>query len=160
MRQTSLAKWLKLIFVGIGLCCLVVCAFVIPMLGKELAESYNGEFAYCYWPWLIFIWASNIPCFLTLAFAWRIASNIGANKSFSIGNANLLKWISVMAAGDSVFFFLGNIVFLLLDMSHPSIVLLGIVIVFIGIAIAVFAAALSHLVMKAAVLQDESDLTI
>lgn len=45
-------------------------------------------------------------------------------------------------------------------MNHPSIVLLSFFIEFFGVAVSVSAAALSHLVMKAAVLQEESDLTI
>jgi hypothetical protein len=45
-------------------------------------------------------------------------------------------------------------------MSHPGVTLLSLLIVFAGIAIAVAAAALSHLVHKAAALQEQSDLTI
>ena len=50
--------------------------------------------------------------------------------------------------------------FLLLDLSHPSIFLFSCFIVFIGIAIAVASACLSHLVRKAAVLREENELTI
>ena len=92
--------------------------------------------------------------------ARRIATNIGRDRSFSNENASLLKWISVLAAADAAFFFLGNVVMLLLDMSHPSVVLASFIIVFAGIAVAVISAVLSHLVKKAAVLQEESDLTI
>ena len=45
-------------------------------------------------------------------------------------------------------------------MSHPSIFLFSCFVVFIGIAIAVAAACLSHLVRKAAVLRAENELTI
>ena len=65
-----------------------------------------------------------------------------------------------MAAGDSIFFFVGNIALLLFNLSHPGVVLLSMVIVFAGVAITVAAAALSHLVRKAAALQEESELTI
>ena len=101
-----------------------------------------------------------VPCFAVLVLAWRIATNIGRDRSFSNENASLLKWISVLAAADAAFFFLGNVVMLLLDMSHPSVVLASFIIVFAGIAVAVISAVLSHLVKKAAVLQEESDLTI
>ncbi|MBO4878853.1 MAG: DUF2975 domain-containing protein, partial [Clostridia bacterium] len=44
--------------------------------------------------------------------------------------------------------------------NHPGIVLFSWIVVFFGLAVAVGAACLSHLVRKAAVLQDENDLTI
>ena len=75
-------------------------------------------------------------------------------------NARLLKWISWLAAGDSVYFFVGNFVLLLLNMSHPGIVLYSLPVVFVGIAVTVTTAALSHLVRRAAELQKQSDLTI
>lgn len=95
-----------------------------------------------------------------LVLGWRISSNIGADKSFSRENAKLLKWISYLAAGDAAFFFVGNIVLLLLSMSHPSVALGSLFVVFAGVAIAMAAAALSHLVLKAAAIEEENDLTI
>ena len=67
---------------------------------------------------------------------------------------------SCRRAGDAAFFFVGNVVFLFLNMNHPGIVLLSLVPVFAGACIAIAAAALSHLVRKAAALQEQSDLTI
>ena len=93
-------------------------------------------------------------------FGWKIAGNIGNDKSFSAENAKLLKYISLAAAGDSAFFLLGNAVLLLLNMSHPGVVLASLLIVIIGVCIAVASACLSHLVGKAAALQEEADLTI
>ena len=46
------------------------------------------------------------------------------------------------------------------NMSHSGVALFSLLIVFAGVAVAVAAAALSHLVQKAAVLQEQSDLTI
>ena len=85
---------------------------------------------------------------------------MGRDNSFSMKNARSLRAIAFLAAADAVFFFAGNIVFLLLDLSHPSIFLFSCFIVFIGIAIAVASACLSHLVRKAAVLREENELTI
>ncbi len=162
MEQKTLSKWLKCIIIGTGLCGLVIYAFVIPTLGQTIAEQIadqNPKFTY-FQPWLCFIWISGIPCYAVLFFAWKIATNIGLDCSFSAENAKLLKWISISAAGDVAFFFVGNIIMLLLNMNHPVIVLFSFIIVFVGIAVAVAAAALSHLVKKAAVLQEQSDWTI
>ena len=45
-------------------------------------------------------------------------------------------------------------------MNHPGVVLASFGVVFVGIALSVAFAALSHLVKKAAALQEQSDWTI
>ena len=160
MKQISLSKWLKFIIIGVGICGLIVYGMVIPMLGQAIAAYENGAFDDCYWPWLVFIWITGIPCYGVWVLAWKIANNIGADKSFTAANAKLLKWISVLALGDAGFFFVGNIVYLFLNLNHPGIVLLSLLVVFAGVAVAIASAALSHLVLKAEVLQEQSDWTI
>ena len=93
-------------------------------------------------------------------FGWMIAGNIGRDRSFCMDNAKYLKWISWLAAGDAIYFFAGNVVMLFANMNHPGVIIISLFVIFAGVAIAVAAAALSHLVKKAAVLQEESDLTI
>lgn len=160
MRQKTLSNWLKFIIVGVGLCGLVVYLLVVPMLGQTVAAAEDGLFDRLYWPWLVLIWVTALPIYAALAFGWIIAVNIGKDRSFSVENARLLKWISGLAAGDAAFFFIGNLLYLFLNWSHPGITLLSLVVVFVGVAISVAAAALSHLVMKAALLQEQSELTI
>ena len=159
MEQKALAKWLKLVVLGVGLCGLAVYLGVIPGYGLSLRSLYP-EFSNRFWPWLIFIWVSGIPCYAALALGWRIAGNIGRDRSFSMENARFLQAVSLLAALDTAYFFLGNLVLLFLNMSHPGVVLLSLLVVFAGAAAAVAAAALSHLVRKAAALQEDSDLTI
>ena len=157
MRQKALAKWVKCSILGVGICGLVIYLLVVPMLGQTVAASEDGLFERLYWPWLVLIWVTGLPVYAALAFGWVIAANIGKDRSFSIENARLLKWISGLAAGDAAFFFLGNLLYLLLGWSHPGVMLLSLVAVFVGVAISVAAAALSHLVMKAALQQEERE---
>lgn len=159
MEQKTLSKWLKLILVGVAICGLIVYVAVIPMYGLSLRSLYP-EFSNRFWPWLFFIWVSGIPCFMVLYYSWRISTNIGNDQSFTEENASLLKSISVLSALDAGFFFIGNIVLLFLNMSHPGVVLASFVIVFVGVAIVVVSAVLSHLVKKATILQEQSDWTI
>ncbi len=149
MEQKTLARWLKLVLAGVGICGLLVFFLLVPDYGKSLAEEYP-EFAYRYYPWLFFLWAAGIPCYAMLVLGWRIAGNIGRDRSFSTENAEYLKWISWLAAADSAFFFLGNLIFFLTDLSDPGAALLSLLVIFAGIAVTVAAAALSHLVKKAA----------
>ena len=159
MEQKTFSRWLKGIIIGIGLCGAVVYAAVVPALAAYMLARYP-EFSMAVLPWKLFIWCSGIPCFAVLYFAWKIVSDIGLDRSFTNENAKRLKWVCGLAAGDALFFFSGNVLLLFLNMNHPGIVLASFVVVFIGIAVAVAAAALSHLVTKAAALQEQSDLTI
>ncbi len=159
MEQKTLSKWLKCILIGVGICGLAVFAAVIPMYAIAMRTMYP-EFSNRFWPWLIFLWISGLPCFAALVMAWRVAVNIGADRSFSKQNACIFRQISWLAAGDACFFFAGNILLLLLNMSHPSVVIASSGIAFAGAAAAVVCAVLSHLVKKAADLQEQSDLTI
>lgn len=159
MNLSSLSKWLKLIIILVGACGSLVYVWVIPSLGQMLVANYP-EFAYCYQPWLILIWITSVPCYVVLVFTWKIASNIKKSRTFSIQNAKLLKWVAVLTATDSGFFFVMNIVYLFLNMNHPGIVLMSLGISVVGIAISAVSVILSHLVRKAADLQEQSDLTI
>lgn len=159
MEQKTLAKWLKFVIIGVGVCGLFIFFYLFPYYGQSLAEEYP-EFSGAYWPWLIFLWLAAVPCYAALFFGWKIAGNIGNDKSFSTENSKLLLKITWLGATDSFFFFFGNICLLFLNMSHPGILLMAMVVVFAGVAITVAAACLSHLVRKAAKLQEENDLTI
>lgn len=159
MEQKGLSKLLKGIVLGMGICGLVINGFLIPFLGQDIISSYP-EFSGWYHPWLIFLWLTGIPCYIALFFGWQIAGSIGRDESFTHKNAGRLKKISYLAIGDSVFFFGMNILYFDLNMNHPGVVVFSLFIAFVGVVIAVVAAVLSHLVKKAAVLQEESDLTI
>ncbi len=159
MKQDTLSKWLKLIIIGVGICGIIIYGAVFPILAEAMVGEYP-EFSSFQWPWLILIWVTAVPCYITLILAWKIAINIGMDRSFSTANAKLLKWVAVLAAADSAILFAGNLIYLLLSINHPSIVIFSFLIEFFGVAISVASAALSHLVMKAAELQDQSDLTI
>ena len=102
MKSKSMAKWLKFILFGAAACGLAVYLWIIPEMGKTIAAWDNGAFAPFYWPWLIFLWATGVPCFAALVLAWKIAGNIGADRPFSLANAGLLKGIARLAAGDEM----------------------------------------------------------
>ena len=160
MEQKALSRWLKWILIGMALCGVMVYGVAFPTLGRMIADYEEGMYDHCYWPWLIFLWCSGIPCYAILAVCWKIASNIGKEQAFSMDNARLFRYISRLAAGDSVFFFIGNVVYWLIGYSHPGIVLESLFPIFAGVAISVGTGGLSQLVQKAAVLQEQSDLTI
>lgn len=159
MSQKKLSGWLKVILVLVGLCGLALYGVMIPSFGVSITAQYP-EFEYRFLPWLLFISATALPCYAILVLGWLIARDIGADRSFSTANASRLKWCAVLAGGDGAFFFVGNVVLLLTNCSHPGVALMSMLVVFAAVAVSVVFAALSHLVGKAADLQDQSDLTI
>jgi len=159
MSQGGLANSLKAVILGMAVCGLIVYFYFLPVWGKALVRG-APEYAWCYVPWLLFLWATAIPCYLVLLCGWRIAVEIGRDNSFSFLNARLLKYIAGLAAFDSGFLFVGSGVFYAFGMSQGALMLLSIVVAFGGVAVTVAAAGLSHLVYKAAELEKESELTI
>ena len=159
MDQTKLSRRLKVAIIFIAVCLAVVYFAVLPTCGRTIAQQ-NPEFAYCFWPWLAFLWITAAPLYAALIFCWKIATNIGRDQTFTKENAASCKWVSNLAVLDSAYFFIGNIVLWFLNMNHPGIVLGSLLVVFAGAAIAIAFAALSNLVSRAAALQEQSDLTI
>ncbi len=159
MTQKSLSRWLKGVIAGVAVCGAVIYFYLVPMFGQEAVRA-NPEFSYCYAPWLTVIWLSAVPCYLALYFGWKITVEIGRDNSFSMENAKYLKHISMLALLDSGYFFLANLILLLLNMNHPGILLISLLVEFAGVTVGVTAAALSHLVQKAAEIQNENELTI
>ncbi len=160
MNQKSLSGWLKAIIIGVVLTVLIVYGFVVPEFAAfmaKLREHENPAFAAI---WIAVISVTGLPVLAAMAVAWRIAKNIGADRSFTMENARALKIIFYLALGDAAYFFLGNLILYAVNFSHPGVFMLSLLAVFAAVAVAVAAAALSHLVEKAAGLQEESDLTI
>ncbi|MCD8107705.1 MAG: DUF2975 domain-containing protein [Oscillospiraceae bacterium] len=159
MDLKVLVRWLRAVIIGVGVCGLVAYGVVCPVCGLKIVEDHpdvSGWFA----PWLGFILITAVPCYIVLVYCWKIVSNIAVGKAFSYDNAKYFSVMSYLAIGDIAFFFAGNVVLLLLNMNHPGVIVASLLIVFIGIAVAVVFATLSHLVKKAADLQQENDLTV
>ncbi len=159
MEQKSLSNWLKGIIIGVGICGAIGYCSVVPGYGQSIIRRFP-EFSSWYLPWLVVILLTGIPIYIALYYAWKIADNIGKDNSFSYANADSLKRIARLAVADVVYFFLANLVMTFLGMNHPGVLLLSFAVDFAGIAAAVCFAALSHLVLKAAKIKEENDLTI
>ncbi|SKC08408.1 Protein of unknown function [Lachnospiraceae bacterium] len=138
---------------------LVLFLVGLPEIGKSILRV-GPEFAYCYYPWLIFLWLCAVPFYIILAFAWMIADNIGREKAFSYENEKLFNKIFKTTAAGVIFFFAGNVLFLLLNMSHPGVLILSIIIIFIGSAFAFCARVLEKMCSIAAELKEQNELTI
>lgn len=160
MDQKKLSVLLKAVIIGITLCALLVYAVIIPAYGKVLVVQGGPGYEKYYTPWLVVFWITALPVLAGMALAWIIASNIGKGNSFCMQNAKLFKVIAILAACDAGYFFIASVVMWLLGMNHPGYVLLSLLPCFAGAAICIICAALSHYTYKAALLQEQNDLTI
>ena len=159
MKQDALAKWIKFVIAGVGICGLIVYSVIMPRFGAYLVKQ-DSMLESNVLPWLILIWISALPCYGVLVLGWKVAVNIGRDRTFSYENARYLKWVSYLAMGDSIFVFIAHAIFLVMDMSAAAVMLVIIIVVFFGVSISVCAAALSHLIIKAADIQEENELTV
>lgn len=159
MSQRGLANSLKAGIIGIGMCGLIIYFYFLPAIGKVILRD-MPQYGHGYIPWMIFLWITGIPCYLVLLCCWKVASEIGRDNSFSYINAKMLKYIAALAAFDSCFLFVGSGIFFTLDMCGVGLLLLLFVVVFFGATVTVAAAALSHLIYKAAELAEQNELTI
>ena len=159
MNQKELSRWLRAIVIVCWVLCAVMGALFMPFAFRTLAAE-NPEAAWLTWPRLIIFWIALIPVIVALWQGWQIFGEIGRDNSFCPENARRLKIISYLAAGDTVLVVIYAVILAMAHSLFLPVILLHLVVIFVGIAVAVAAAALSHLTHKAAVLQDENELTI
>ncbi|MBO4384954.1 MAG: DUF2975 domain-containing protein [Clostridia bacterium] len=160
MKQKTLARLIMAAIIGVALCLLIAYIFIIPAFAEHLAGIAGGEFASFKTPWLVLVSITALPLFAMLALAFVIAVNISRDRSFIMTNAKLLAAMSLLAAADSAYFFVGNVVMLLLNMNHPGVFLFDMIICFLGLAVTLICAALSHYARKAAEMKADAELTI
>jgi len=159
MKQSELALWLKIIVVAVWVCALVFCLIIIPFVGADIAHN-NPEYAFMFAPSVLLVWLGSIPLFVSLVLAWKIFDAIGRDNSFCEENSIRLKYIGRLALFDAAFFVLVGLTLLLMNMLHPSIIILITICVIIALSASVVMAALSHLTYKAFMIKKENDLTI
>lgn len=159
MKQESLAKWLKGVILAVVVCTLILCLYVLPVWGKLIIEE-ELRVTGGYLCWCILLWLSALPVFGILLLGWKVATEIGRDNSFSETNAISLKYVSVLSLVASLVFFTGNILFLILGINRLGILFLSCLLVFVGLAVSVAAALISHLIYRAATMQEENQLTI
>ena len=159
MKKSCLEKSLKIILIGCAVCGLAIYFYGFPEIGRQVIAKYP-EFHNWFFPWLIFLWITGIPCFAVLVYGWKITATLGNDTIFSHKNASRLRSASYLAAGDAFFLFIGNLILLLCNMNHPGVVIISLGISLVGLAISVVCQGLALLTDNAADLQEQSDFTI
>ncbi|WP_033826538.1 DUF2975 domain-containing protein [Bacillus andreraoultii] len=152
-------NFLKISVLLIGLAVLLICIFLLPWLANYIANMYP-EFAHLQYPILIGVYLTVIPFFIALYEAFRLLRFIERGEAFSELAVFSLGRIKSSAIAIFVLYIVGIIYLITQSALHPSIALVGIVIVFATIVIYVFTTVLQEVLKSALDIKNENDLTI
>ncbi|NJI51471.1 DUF2975 domain-containing protein [Bacillus subtilis] len=153
--------FLKIALVLIGIPILALCIFLVPKIANYSADIFPN-IAYIKYLVFIYLYVTAIPFYLALYQAFKLLSYIDKNKAFSGLSVRALKNIKYCAVTISIFYAAGMPVFYLMAEidDAPGIIVIGLVIIFASMVIAVFAAVLQKLLKEAIDIKSENDLTV
>lgn len=151
--------FLKMTICLIGLTIFACAIFWLPRLANDAANM-NPEFSHLQYPVLIGMYVTIIPFSFALYQAFKLLLYIDRNDSFSVLSVKSLQLINQCAVTISVIYICGCIFLLSQNALHPGIALIGFIIIFTSIVIAVFAAVLQKLLKNAIDLKSENELTV
>ncbi|PFI96653.1 hypothetical protein COI88_28435 [Bacillus cereus] len=152
--------FLKITVFIIGLPVFALCIFLVPHMANFAANLYPNIAPMKY---LVFIvmYGAAIPFHCALYQAFNLLRYIDENKAFSELSVKVLKNIKCCAITISGLYVLGLPLFhFIAKKVDPPIGLMGIIIVFASLVIAVFAAILERLLQEAINIKSENDLTV
>lgn len=153
--------FLKIAIVLIGIPVLALCIFFVPWIANYTAELYPDH---TYLKYLVFIdlYATAIPFYLALYQAFKLLGYIDRNQAFSELSVRVLKNIKYCAITISSLYVVGMPLFYLIAEKDdaPGVIVIGMVMVFASMVIAVFAAVLQKLLKEAIDIKSENDLTV
>lgn len=160
MKQGS-TLFLKIVVILMGIPILALCIFVVPEIGRFAAELYPNS-TYIGYLFMAVLYAAAIPFYFALYQSFTLLSYIDKNKAFSDLSVKALKIIKYCAITISVLFVLGMPLFYLIaEMDDaPGVIVIGMVLIFASMVIAVFAAVLQRLLQEAIHIKSENDLTV
>lgn len=158
-RGTTL--FLKAAVILLGIPVLALCIFLVPEIADFAAELYPN-IIYLKYLVLIDLYASAIPYYFALYQAFKLLSYIDKNNAFSELSVRALKNIKYCAITISSLYAVGMPLFYLIAEKDdaPGIIVIGMVMIFASVVIAVFAAVLQKLLKEAIDIKSENDLTV
>ncbi|AGE63717.1 hypothetical protein C663_1936 [Bacillus subtilis XF-1] len=133
----------------------------MPKIANYSAELFSN-IAYIKYLVFIYLYITAVPFYFALYQAFKLLSYIDKNKAFSGLSVRALKNIKYCAVTISIFYAAGMPVFYLMAEidDAPGIIVIGLIIIFASMVIAVFAAVLQKLLKEAIDIKSENDLTV
>lgn len=159
MKRETL--FLKVVVFLMGLPVLALSIFVLPEIAEFFAEL-NPTLDFLQYPFLIGLYVTVIAFFAALYQTLRLLIYIDKNEAFSDLSVMALKNIKYCAITISALFVVFMpLIYLMAEIDDaPGLILIGMVIIFGSMVIAVFAAVLQKLLKNAIDIKSENDLTV
>lgn len=163
MKRSS-TLFLKVAVIFIGIPVLALCLLVLPQIATEANEAADRgwELAFVVYGILVVMYLSVIPFYFALYQSFTLLSYIDKNQAFSELSVRALKKIRNCALIISGLYVIGlPFVFILADNDDaPGLILVGMVMIFAPMVIAVFAALLQRLLQEAIEIKSENDFIV
>lgn len=159
MKRETL--FLKFVVVIMGLPVLALCIFLLPGIAEYFAEL-NPKLDFLQYPFLIGLYITAIVFFFALYHTLKLLSYIDKNEAFSELSVKALKNIKYCAITiGALYVVFMPLIYLMAEVDDaPGIILIGLVIIFGCMVVAVFAAVLQKLLKNAIDIKLENDLTV
>ncbi|WP_430787370.1 DUF2975 domain-containing protein [Virgibacillus flavescens] len=159
MKRETL--FLKAVIFLMGVPALAVCIIGLTRFDPDSPYWQRPELDHLQYPLLIGMYVAMIPFFVALYQTFKLLSYIDKNESFSDLAVVALKKIKYCAVTIIVLYVLElPFLYILNKVDDAPGVLIGMVVIFASIVIAVFAAVLQKLLKRAIDIKSEVDLTV
>jgi hypothetical protein len=160
MKQGS-TLFLKAVVILIGIPELAFCIFVVPGIASYMAELYPAH-TYLKYFFYIDLYATVFPFYYALYQAFKLLGYIDKNKAFSELSVDALKKIKYSSLTFGGIFVMGMpLLYLFAERDDaPGVILIGLILIFASMVMAVFAAVLQRLLKEAIDIKSENDLTV
>lgn len=147
--------FLRAVVLLMGLIIFAICALALP-------AGIRHEDAGGYIPILLGLYVPTIPFYIALHQTLKLLSYIDQNKAFSELSIKALKTIKYCALAISGFFTAGlPYIYLVAEEDDaPGVIVIGMLLAFAPMVVAVFAAVLQKLLQNAIAIKSENDLTV
>ena len=158
--KRSSTMFLKVIIFLAGISVLALCILLVPEMANFAANLYPNIAPMKY---LVFIvmYGAAVPFYVALYQAFNLLQYIDENTAFSELSVKALKNIKRCAITISGLYVLSlPLFYFIAKKMDPPIGLVGLIIVFASLVIAVFAAILQRLLQEAINIKSENNLTV
>ncbi|MCQ6281621.1 DUF2975 domain-containing protein [Bacillus sp. EB600] len=161
MKQVQVTTlFLKIAVFIIGIPVLALCIFLVPHMANLAAKLYPNIAPMKYFIFIV-MYGAAVPFYFALYQAFNLLRYIDENTAFSELSVKALKNIKCCAITISGLYVLGLPLFhFIAKKVDPPIGLMGLIIIFASLVIAVFAAILQRLLQEAINIKSENDLTV
>lgn len=153
--------FLRVVVFGMGAVALLLCYLILPPIYREWASVFP-HVANLKYPLLVLLVATTIPFFIALYQTLKLLNYVDRNEALSDLSVTALKYIKYCSVVFGLLYAaILPFIYLFADLvDAPGVMIIGFIMAFAPLVIAVFAAVLQKLLQSAIDIKNENDLTV